>query len=300
MKIRWPDGIREAYLDVEAPDELGAYGLTRLRIHYVEAGTGRPVLFLHGNPTSAYLWRNILPAVARRGRAIAIDLLGHGLSDKPPIRYTFEEHAAVLRRVIETLNLKDLMLVVHDWGGPLGFHYALNSRGNVRGVVAMETFPWMLSWSDFPPGFRLLFRAFRAPGLGYFLLQTLNLFIEGVLPRAVASPGAITPETLAVYRSFYPTAASRKSIRQWPLLLPLDPGDRSSAILRDVERRLPSLEVPLLWLEAEPGAITTPARLKWLAKNVPNPAIRKIGRGGHYVQEEVPDAIASEIVAWMA
>lgn len=291
--------VKARELTITAPAELQAFGLTRLEIHLVESGRGDPVLFLHGNPTSSHLWRNVLPVVASRGRAIAIDLLGHGLSQKPDIPYTFDIHSAVVRTVVETLELKNVLLVLHDWGGPLGFRFALENRGLVRGVVAMETFPWPLRWADFPPAFRLLFRAFRTPVLGRLLLQNLNLFVEKVLPAAVASPGAISAETLAVYRSFHPTVGSRRSIREWPRQLPLDPRDRSSASLRRIERGLPGLGVPLLWLWAEPGAITTKARLRWLEESVPRLTLRSVGKGGHYIPEEVPEAIAREIVAWM-
>lgn len=287
------------FLDLEPPSALAAYHLARVRIHYVEAGEGRPILFLHGNPTSSYLWRNILPAAARHGRAIAIDLMGHGLSDKPDVAYTFAEHAAVVRGVIEALALRDLVLVLHDWGGPLGFHYALEAPGNVRGIAAMETFPWPLRWEDFPLPFRLAFRAFRVPPLGFVLLQVLNLFVERVLPATAATPGAISPETLEQYRAFYPTVASRKSIRRWPAMLPLDPPEPTYAVLAEIERRLPTLGVPLLWLRATPGAITTPARIRWLEERVPGVRIRDVGRAGHFIQEEVPDAIARELAAWL-
>lgn len=287
------------YVDLPRRGPLASYGLARLRLHYVEIGKGRPILFLHGNPTSCYLWRNILPAAARHGRAVAIDLMGHGLSDKPDVAYTFEEHAAVVRAAIEVLELRDVVLVVHDWGGPLGFHYALSAPGNVRGMAAMETFPWPLRWEDFPPAFRFAFRAFRNPALGYLLLQVMNLFVERVLPAAVATPGAISAEALAHYRSFYPTIASRKSVRRWPAMLPFDARDATYGIVTEMERRLPSISFPLLWLRATPGAITTPARLGWLESNVPGVQIRDVGRGGHFIQEEVPEAISRELDAWL-
>ncbi len=278
---------------------LLAWGLPRLRLHYVEVGQGRPILFLHGNPTSCYLWRNILPAAARHGRAIAIDLMGHGLSDKPEVAYTFEEHAAVVRAAVEALELRDVVLVVHDWGGPLGFHYALSTPASVRGIAAMETFPWPLRWEDFPPSFRLAFRAFRNPPLGYLLLQVMNLFVERVLPAAVATPGALSPDALARYRSFYPTVASRKSIRRWPAMLPFDARDSTYGAVIEMQRRLPSISFPLLWLRATPGAITTPARIRWLESNVSGVCIRDVGRGGHFIQEEVPEAISRELDAWL-
>ncbi|MFQ5698457.1 MAG: haloalkane dehalogenase [Myxococcota bacterium] len=283
--------------DVELPS--GAR-LDRLRIHFIESGTGAPVLFLHGNPTSSYLWRNVLPAAARHGRAVAIDLMGHGLSDKPACDYSFDDHYTVLCRVIERLNLADGYLVLHDWGGPLGFRYALDHPGSVRGIVAMETFPWPLSWEGMPLVGRLAFRAFRAPGLGVFLLERLNLFVTYVLPNAVARRGAVTREALARYRSFYPTSASRKSLRRWPEQLPLDAQTETWQAVSELERKLPGLECPLLWLAVTPGAVTTQERLDWLRRELPQVEIRHLGAGGHFIQEEIPGRISKEIDAWLA
>lgn len=275
------------------------YGLASVRLHYVESGQGQPILFLHGNPTSSHLWREILPAAGRHGRAIAIDLIGHGRSEKPAIRYDFDEHAAVLEAAVEALDLGGAVLVLHDWGGPLGFHHALTSPEPVRAIAAMETFPWRLDWRDFPVAFRLAFRAFRAPRLGNLLLQRLNLFVDRVMPATAASARGISPEALAMYRSFYPTAASRRAVRRWPTLLPLDGTEPTAEVIDFIEARLPALKVPLLWLAAQPGAITTAARIRWLQENVPGVTVRRIGPAGHYVQEEVPDQIVRELDAWL-
>ncbi|HWP67009.1 MAG TPA: haloalkane dehalogenase [Candidatus Limnocylindria bacterium] len=294
MTVALPQAV-----DLRVPILQERYGLERVRMHYVEAGRGRPILFLHGTPTSSHLWREILPAAARHGRAIAVDLIGHGRSEKPAIRYDFEEHVAVLEAAVVALDLAGAVLVLHDWGGPLGFHHALTSREPVRAIAAMETFPWRLDWRDFPAAFRLAFRAFRAPRLGRLLLQRLNLFVDRVMPATAASGRGISPEALAVYRSFYPTPASRRAVRRWPMLLPLDGTEPTAEVIDFIERRLPSLRVPLLWLAAEPGAITTPARIEWLQENVPGVMVRRIGPAGHYVQEEVPEQIACELDAWL-
>ncbi len=287
------------YLELPAAvvPSLGRGG--RVRIHYVEGGQGRPILFLHGNPTAAFLWRGILPTAARHGRAIAFDLLGHGLSDKPDIAYTFEDHAAVVGAVADVLDIDDAVLVLHDWGGPLGFHWAFGHPGRVRAIAAMETFPWRLAWSDLRPAFRWAFRLFRAPWIGALLLQHLNFFVERVLPAATARPNAFPREVLATYRSFYPTVASRRAIRRWPQMLPLDPCEPTYATLADIELRLPKLGVPLLWLYATPGAITTPSRLEWLRKRVPTTELCSVGRGGHYLPEEAPEAIAEALDEWL-
>ena len=285
------------FVEIEAPRARGAS--LRARIHYVETGRGRPILFVHGNPTAAYLWRNVLPFAARHGRAIALDLLGHGLSDKPDVDYAFEEHAAVLAAFVERLRLADLVLVLHDWGGPLGFRLALGRPGLVRAVAAMETFPWRLSWETLPQLGRLAFRAFRTPGLGPFLLQRLDLFTRLVLPLAVADRRTFSQQARARYRSFYPTYASRKALRRWPEQLPLDAETETWQAIGELEHALASWDRPLLWLAARPGAVTTPERLAWLQRTVPQVEIRDLGRGGHFLQEEIPDAIGAALDAWL-
>lgn len=287
------------FLDVPAVAIPSLTGQSHVRIHYAERGQGTPILFLHGNPTAAFLWRKILPTAARHGRAIAFDLLGHGLSDKPDIAYTFEDHAAVLQAVADALEVDDAVLVLHDWGGPLGFDFALRHPGRVRAVAAMETFPWRLSWNDFPLAMRVAFRLFRAPVIGALLLQHLNLFIERVMRATAVRGGAFPPEVLAVYRSFHPTPASRRSIRRWPQMLPLGDSEPTYARLAELESALPLLKVPLLWLYATPGAITTPARLEWLRKRMPQTELRHVGSGGHYLPEEAPEEIAATLDDWL-
>lgn len=274
--------------------------LTGLRLRVLEAGQGPPVLFLHGNPTGAYLWRNVMPSAARHGRALALDLMGHGLSDKPPVAYTYDDHYAVLQSAIEVLAPGErLHLVLHDWGGFLGLHWASEHRERVRSIVAMETFAWPMAWKDLPAAGRLAFRAFRAPGLGALLLQGLNLFVRGVLPAAVADRGAFSREALRRYREFYPDWSSRRSVRRWPQHVPLDSETATWDLAARLERRLPELGLPILWLAAEPGLIVPAERIAWLRERVPGLEVRSIGRGGHFVQEEVPEAIAAELDRWL-
>jgi pimeloyl-ACP methyl ester carboxylesterase len=273
--------------------------LEALRLHYVDEGEGLPVLFIHGNPTSSYLWRNVLPAASRRARALAIDLMGHGRSDKPDVAYDFEDHYEVLRRFVEELALTDLTLVLHDWGGPLGFRLALEQPERIRAIAAMETFPWRLSWQTLPLFARLAFRAFRTPGLGRLLLERMNLFVNAVLPGAVADREAFSREALATYRSFYPTPASRRALRRWPEQLPLDPRTSTWEAVTRIEQGLQTLRAPVLWLAVRPGAVTTPERIEWLRKQVPDLTVRDLGRGAHFIQEEIPGRIAAELERWL-
>ena len=273
-------------------------------IHYIEEGRGAPVLFIHGNPTSSYLWRNVLPGVAAESkrRAIALDLLGFGRSDKlDGAKYTLDLHADMVEAFIAQLGLKDLILVLHDWGGPLGMRYAVRHPENVQAVALMETFLWDMSWKDFgklAPVFRLM----RSPA-GYVMLQTMNFFVNKILPGSVIRKQHMTPEVMKRYRAPFPTAASRRSIRAFPALLPIDcsPAE-SSAFMEEIASGLPKLSCPVLWIKATPGAIitrNTEYRLTALSALLPRLAVAEFGPGLHYLQEDDPERLAEMLAGWI-
>lgn len=274
------------------------------RIHYVEAGTGEPVLFIHGNPTSSYLWRNVLPKVAgdlgRRG--IAIDLLGFGKSDKPDdVVYTVRLHADIVEAFIEKLDLKNLILVLHDWGGPLGGAYAINHPDNIWGIAFMETFVWPFAWKDFGK-FAPIFRLFRSP-LGYLLIQVMNAFVNRILPGSVMHKENMSQEVMRNYREPFPTSSSRKAIRAFPKLLPIagKPAE-SDAFIEEVQKKLQGVKFPLLWIKATPGAIVskeTEYHLHLLQNMLPQLIIKDFGPGLHYLQEDDPEKIANLITEWV-
>ncbi len=210
------------------------------RIGYVESGEGDPVLFIHGNPTSSYLWRNILPKVASDTgcRGIALDLLGFGGSNKPvEVDYSIRLHADIVKGSIEQLDIKKLVLVLHGWGGPLGAAYAINHPENIRGIAFMETFLWPLVWKDFgnhAAGVKL----FRSP-LGRLLIQVMNIFVNYVMHAVVMRKDNMTEEVMHHYREPFTTIGSRKAIRAFSKLLPIEgkPMD-SDAFLEDIQQRL--------------------------------------------------------------
>ena len=167
------------------------------RMYYVDEGEGKPVLFLHGNPTSSYLWRNVIPHVTGVGRCIAPDLIGMGRSDKPDLDYRFVDHARYLDAFIEALELEDVTLVVHDWGSGLGFHYAHRNEGNVRGLAFMEAILAPVpSWDAFPDGAREMFRAFRTPEVGWDLICKQNVFVEQAIPGSIVRRYTANPLTI--------------------------------------------------------------------------------------------------------
>ncbi len=270
----------------------------RSRIHYYELGAGQPVVFLHGNPTWGYLWRNVVPYVAERARCIVPDLIGMGRSDKPDAGYRFFEHYAYVAGFIEALGLENVVLVGHDWGSALAFHYFHEESDNVRGLAFMEAILGPLSWAGFPPAFRLGFRLMRTPGTGWVFVSVLNGFVEHILPRGVVR--TLSRTEMAYYREPYPTVASRRAVRQWPREIPLDgrPGDVAAAAA-DYGAALQQSPIPKLLLYARPGGIIGPSQLDWCRRLLPALETVDVGSGIHYLQEDNPRAIGEAIAAWL-
>jgi haloalkane dehalogenase len=286
------------------PFEIRYVSVAGHRISYIESGGGDPVLFIHGNPTSSYLWRNILPGVARDtgSRGIALDLLGFGESDKPgSVAYSLRLHAAIIEGFIEQLDLRKLILVLHDWGGPLGAAYAINHPENVRGIIFMETFLWPLVWKDFG-NYAIMFKLFRSP-LGHVLIQVMNVFVNNVLPGAVLRKDNMTEEVMHHYRSPFPTIGSRRAIRAFPILLPIEGNpSESDVFLEDIQQRIQNIKIPALWIKAVPGAVlssNTEYHLHLLQGQLPQLTIKDFGLGLHYLQEENPEKIVELITQWM-
>ncbi|MFY2824196.1 haloalkane dehalogenase [Ruegeria sp. MALMAid1280] len=269
------------------------------RIHYVDEGEGAPVLFLHGNPTSSYLWRNIIPYAARHGRAIAMDLIGMGKSDKPDIPYRFVDHVPFLDGFIKALGLKDVTLVIHDWGSALGFHYARRHPENTRGIVFMEGVIRPMTWAGFPPGFRAGFRMMRTPGLGWIMISGLNMFVEKILPSAIVRD--LTPQEIGNYRAPFSTARSRKPVRVWPCEIPIDgtPTDVHD-IVSAYSRWLGETQTPMLLFHATPGGTIGPKEVEWCRQTIRNLEVVDIGKGIHFLQEDNPHLIGEKLEEWLA
>lgn len=267
------------------------------RIHYVEHGEGPPVLFIHGNPTSSYLWRNITPPLANTHRTIAIDLLGFGRSEHPPgCRYDFDDHAAVIEGFIEALGLGDgLSLVLHDWGGILGMHYAVRHRRRLARVALLSTFVAPVSF----PASGLLMRAPRLPGVGSLLVQRMNLFLPLALRAGVVRWSKLTPEVRAAYRRPFPDAASRYPIRRWTEQLPARPADRVSRVLDMIGEVLPAFDVPVLILRGRFDPILSMARARTLARMLPDARLEVVPRAGHFMQEDQPERVAASLRAFL-
>lgn len=267
------------------------------KMHYVDEGEGNPILFLHGNPTSSYLWRNVIPHLTGVGRCIAPDLIGMGKSDKPDISYRFEDHYKYLSGFIEQLGLKNITLVIHDWGSALGFHYANLNRENVKAIAFMEAVILPAKWSEFPKSYRLPFKMMRAPFVGWVMISVMNSFIEKVLPGSVSRK--LTEVEMDHYREPYKTINSRKPLRQWPSEIPIDgtPADNHQYV-QDFNQYLQATEMPKLLIYAKPGAILRKAQVKWCEENLKNLTTAFMGTGLHFIQEDNPDFIGKEILKW--
>lgn len=273
------------------------------RLHYIDtgpvAGNDEVVLFLHGNPTSSYLWRNIIPPVAARGaRCIAPDLIGFGRSDKPDIDYRFADHVRYIDAFIEALGLGRVTLVIHDWGSAIGLHWARRHAERVNGIAMMEFIAPVPAWSDWPEHLQPVFQAFRTPGQGEEMVIGQNIFIEQVLPGAVVR--GLSEAEMAHYRAPFVDPASRRPLLAFPRQLPIagEPAD-VVAVAEAYMAWLATSPVPKLLFWGTPGVLVTPALAARYAQTFPNLTSVDIGPALHYVQEDCPDRIGADIAAWI-
>jgi haloalkane dehalogenase len=267
------------------------------KIHYVDEGSGDPVLFLHGNPTSSYLWRNIIPHLTPRARCLAPDLIGMGKSDKPKLDYRFFDHVRYVEGFIEQMELSNITLVLHDWGSGLGFHYAMRHEGNIKGIAFMEAIMKTFTWSDFPKDFKMGFKLFRSPGIGKLMIVRMNMFVEKILPKAVVRK--MTEEEMNHYREPFTNWRDRTPIWRWPQEIPINgkPFDVVE-IVQNYSQRLQESMKPKLLFYASPGGIIGKPAVAWCQENLKNLKTVDIGDGIHFIQEDNPYLIGTELANW--
>lgn len=268
------------------------------RLHYVDVGEGDPILFLHGNPTSSYLWRNIIPHLRDHGRCIAPDLVGMGKSDHPDIPYRFDDHYRYVAGFIDELGIgSNLTLVIHDWGSGLGFRWAHDHEEAVRAIAFMEAIVAPTTWEEMPKDFRMAFRMMRTPGIGWLMISVANLFVKKMLPDATHRE--LSAEAQAYYASAFPTVSSRRAVRQWPLEVPISgkPAD-NVAVVAAYQDWLTHTEIPKLMFYAHPGGIIDDRRAQWCREHLPNLRAVDIGEGIHFLQEDNPELIGTELAEW--
>lgn len=268
-------------------------------LSYTQAGTGFPVVFLHGNPTSSYLWRKVIPQVADQARCLAPDLIGMGESGKPEIGYRFADHARYLDAWFDALGLAEVVIVGHDWGGALGLDWAARHPGRVRGVALIETFLRPLRWEEFPQQGAEIFRAFRSPKGDEMVLRD-NMFIEFNLPRGVAS--GLAADDHDVYRAPYPDPASRRPLLAWPREIPIDgePADVHERMLAYGRWMAETPQVPKLIMTVQPGVgMGSPEMAAWAKATFASVEVEPVGPARHHAPEDQPEAIGSAIAGWL-
>jgi haloalkane dehalogenase len=269
---------------------------------YREAGSrDAPVaLFLHGNPTSSYIWRKIIPLVAPLAHCIAPDLIGFGQSGKPDIAYRFEDQVRYLDAFLAKMGIGSAYLVVQDWGSGLAFHLAERRPDFVRGLAFMEFIRPIPTWDEFLRGSpaREMFRKFRTPGEGEKLILENNAFVE-LMPGAIRRK--LTEEEMAVYRAPFPTPESRRPTWRFPNELPIagEPADVYATMERAHEA-LAASTYPKLMFAAEPGALVPPAYAEDLAGKLKDCRFVKLGDGIHFLQEDHPETIGRSVAAFIA
>lgn len=282
--------INKQYVDVEGH-----------RMAYVEVGAGRPIVFLHGNPTSSYLWRDVIPKVAPLGRCIAPDLIGMGDSAKLPgadeTTYTFATHARFVEGFMTALGLSsDVVLVIHDWGSALGFDWANRNRDAVSGIAYMEGIVQPLAaWSDFNPDATPLFQALRSDA-GRALIVEKNVFVERILPGSVLR--GLTEAEMAVYRAPFARPEDRYPTLTFPRQIPIEgqPADVVERVQAYADW-LAASDVPKLFVDAEPGAILV-GRQRDFCRAWPNQTEVRVA-GSHFIQEDSGADIGAAIADWL-
>jgi len=267
------------------------------RMAYIDEGAGEAIVFQHGNPTSSYLWRNVMPHCAGLGRLIACDLIGMGDSDKlpesGPTRYSYAEQRDYLFALWDQLGLGErVIFVIHDWGSALGFEWANRNRDRVAGIAYMEGIVAPLTWADWPDNARRAFQGFRSAS-GEDMILDKNIFVERVLPGSVIRK--LTDEEMSEYRRPFANAGEdRRPTLSWPRQIPIEgePADVVSTVA-DYSAWLAQSDVPKLFINAEPGAILT-GRQRDVCRAWPNQTEVTV-QGLHFIPEDSPDEIAQAV-----
>ena len=269
-------------------------------IAYVESGSGDPIIFLHGNPTSSYLWRNITPHLESQGRCICIDLIGMGDSDKldnsDENSYQFEEHYHYVNAAIESLtNGENTTFVIHDWGSALGFNWCYHNPDSVKGIAYMEAIVKEMTWEDWRDEAKGIFQGFRSDA-GESLVLEKNYFVERVLPGSIIR--RLRDEEIEEYRRpFLNPGEDRRPTLSWPREIPIE-GQPANVckIVNQYAEWMQTNDIPKLFINAEPGAIIT-GRIRDFCRSWKNQTEVTV-KGIHFIQEDSPDDIGKAISTW--
>lgn len=271
------------------------------KMAYFDEGSGDPIVLLHGNPTSSFLWRNVAPELLASGRVIIPDLIGHGDSEKlpesdGPERYTLEVAYDYLNGLLHAIGVSaNVALVIHDWGSALGFMWAMRNSTAVRGVAYMEGIVAPVSWDDWPEGARGVFKGFRSEK-GEDLILKRNMFIEAVLPTSIIRN--LTDKEMAAYRAPFSSPEDRQPTLNWPRQIPIE-GEPPEvvALVEEYGAFMAASDLPKLFINAEPGSILV-GKQREFCRGWPNQQEVTV-KGLHFIQEDSPVEIGQAVAAWL-
>jgi len=286
-------GISDTELEKKSIEVLGR------NMTYVERGEGSPIIFQHGNPTSSYLWRNIIPHLEDWGRCIAIDLIGMGDSDKLDDEgentYSYHVHKKYFNACLSELEIKnDITFVIHDWGSALGFDWAYENQNSIKGICYMEGIVKTISWEDWPKDGKSIFQGFRSDA-GEDLILKKNLFIEAVLPGAVIRD--LSETEMNVYRRPFLKEIERRPTLDWPRQIPIEHEPQEVyKIVEDYSSWMSINNIPKLFINADPGSILLGKQREFCRKWKNQEEITV--KGSHFIQEDSPHDIGKAISNW--
>jgi haloalkane dehalogenase len=288
MLSAFPSGSRSQTVAVE-----GSF------MHYVEVGVGEPIVFLHGNPTSAYLWRNVIPYLMGSGRCIAIDCIGMGQSGKPDIAYRLVDHMNYIDAVIDALGLTNITFVAHDWGVVLALGFARRHAGRVKAIALMEGHIHPIErWSDFDEASQSMFKQLRTETRGRQMVVDEHFFVETILPAGTQR--ALSEAEMDAYRAPYRDRQARIPLWRWANEIPIEghPPDVHAAVAAN-QAYLATADLPKLLFYAQPGAVIRAADVLWCQQTCRNLKAVDLGPGIHFLPEDHPAAIGTAIADWL-
>jgi haloalkane dehalogenase len=267
------------------------------KMHYIEAGVGRPILFLHGIPTSSYVWRNVIPHLASLGRCIAVDLIGYGQSDKPDITYSVADHIAYVDKFIATLKLEKMILVMHGFGSVIGFDYAMRHQKNCAGLVFYEAFLHSLNGNAGSLPLQEQLIALQDDAGTYDTVLSGLDFIDKVIPQSVMHE--LTDEVMNHYRKPFVQAENKPILNYLQEISALPDNNKLEKLIVNYSEKLSNSTLPKLMLYSIPGFITTIATAMWAKENLPNLEMVDIGEELHLAQETCPELMGETISVWL-
>lgn len=267
------------------------------KMHFVEAGSGQPILFLHGIPTSCYLWRNIIPHLVPLGRCIALDLIGFGQSDQPNIDYSVSDHIKYVEKFIETLGLSRVVLIMHGFGSIIGFDYAMQHEKNCRGLVFYEAFLRSLNGNDISLPFQEQIATFQDDS-HLDLMANGTTYVDTFLPQMIMR--SLSDEEMHYYRKPFLNQTKHKALLKYLHELASNQGEALlDQLIHQYSEFLTQSKLPKLLLYSIPGFITTIATIMWAKENFPNLETIDIGEELHFAQESCPNLIGESISVWL-